>query len=202
MFFLGYLLFGKTLSDVSFYSYFKLVPYSAPWNMQQEEEKYKERNKDFVGSLLSRKLEGFHWQDFVCLTPHWFVNLWNPFSLWVSAWSIRHKGIHWDWAMPNQENKEARWKRIKMQVQTFKRNGLAFKLDRNSYSYPIQSPRFGDISGRKQATLLRQAGCNQGPRPWQPICSPSTSTLIPPLIIFSTYFPSPHTFSPLLCFLM
>lgn len=25
--------------------------------MQQEEEKYKERNKDFVGSLLSRKLE-------------------------------------------------------------------------------------------------------------------------------------------------
>lgn len=69
--------------------------------------------------------------------PHWFVNLWNPFSLWVSAWSIRHKGIHWDWAMPNQENKEARWKRIKMQVQTFKRNGLAFKLDRNSYSHPI-----------------------------------------------------------------
>lgn len=134
--------------------------------------------------------------------PHWFVNLWNPFSLWVSAWSIHHKGIHWDWAMPNQENKEARWKRIKMQVQTFKRNGLAFKLDRNSYSYPIQSPRFGEVSGRKQATLLRQAGCNQGPRPWQPICSPSTSTLIPPLISFSTYFPSPHTFSPLLCFLM
>lgn len=46
--------------------------------------------------------------------------------------------------------------------QTFKRNGLAFKLDRNSCSYPVQSPRFGEVSGRKQATLLRQAGRNQG----------------------------------------
>lgn len=54
-------------------------------------------------------------------------------------------------------NGQSRKQRNSIEVtggQSFQRNGLVFRSDRNSYFYPIKSTRLGEVSGWTQVALL------------------------------------------------
>lgn len=109
--------------------------------------------------------------------------------------SIR-KGKSSYWTMANQENKEApRGDRCKHRrndkdrSRVLKRSGLAFKVDRNSFLYPIQSLCPGEESGWKEAYVTERAAIKE----WglgKAICSPPPSNYFPR---HTSTLPLPHS---------